>query len=118
MGFGKIVRRSLLAVALASLFAMGAMAQPAGTAPRETMHREVRSDRGNMRHGVRMRNRLNRRIRRNRRQLRRSNREFGRNSARSRRIRARLRRNRRQRYAMNREMRQGHRERWRDRRTV
>lgn len=117
MGFKKTICRTFLAVALGSLFAMGAMAQPASAAPRDGMHRTMRNSSGHMHRDVRMR-RVNRRIRRNRRELLRSNREFGRHSVRSRRIRRRLRRNRRQRYAMNRDTRHGSRQRGRDRRSV
>lgn len=114
MNFGtlrKAIRRGFLAVALGSLFAAGAVAQPASAAPRDNMHREMRSDRRpDMGRDARV-HRVNRRIRRNRRQLRRSNREFGRNSMQSRRTRRRLRRERRQRYAMNHDAHQGRRER-------
>jgi hypothetical protein len=115
MNFGKMVRRSFLAVALGSMFAIGGLAQPASAAPRYAMHSEVRNGRREMRRDVRMRNRMNRRIRRNFRQLRRSNREFGRNSLRSRMIRRRIRRDFRQRYAMNRDLRHDRRDGRRDR---
>lgn len=119
MDFGKLVRNSILSSALASLFVIGGMAQPVCAAPRYAAHREIRNgmrnarrndarlDRHGIRRDVRMRNRMNRRIARNLRQLRRSNREFGRNSLRSRMLRRRLRRNLRERYAMNRDVRQG-----------
>ncbi|MGB7227881.1 MAG: hypothetical protein WBD26_09035, partial [Candidatus Acidiferrales bacterium] len=89
MNFGKIVRRSFLAVTLGSLFAIGGLVQSASAAPRYAVHSEVRNGRRDMRRGARMRNRMNRRIRRNFRQLRRSNGEFGRSSFRSRMLRRR-----------------------------
>lgn len=115
MDFMKIVRRSLLAVALGSMFAMGGFAQPATAAPRYSMHNDVRSGHRDVRRDFRGRNRMNRNIGRNLRALRRSNREFGRNSLRSRMLRRRLRRNLRRRYAMNRKTRQSKRGTRRDR---
>jgi hypothetical protein len=115
MSFWKIVRRGFLAVALGSLFAIGALAQPASAAPRYGPHSEWRGDRNGIRRDARVRNRLNRNIRRSFRQLRRSNREFGRNSFRSRMLRRRIRRDSRQRYALNRDIRQNRRDVWRDR---
>ena len=111
MSFGRMFRRSFLAIGLGSLFVIGGMAQPASAAPRNAMHREMRNDRREVRRDVRMRNRMNRRIRRNSRQLRRSNGEFGRNSFRSRMLRRRLRRDLRQRRALNRDIRHDRRDR-------
>jgi len=114
MDFGRIVRRSLLAAALGSLFTMGGFAQPANATPRYGVHRDIQNNRRDLRQDFRMRNRENRDIGRRLRELRRSNQEFGRNSFRSRMLRRSLRRDLRERRVTNREIRQDRRDAWRD----
>lgn len=115
MNLGRVVRRSLLAGVLGSVFAIGGFAQPASAVARYGVHRDIQSDRRDLRQDFRMRNRVNRDIGRRLRQLRRSNQEFGRDSFRSRMLRRRIRRDLRERYVMNRDIRQDRRETWRDR---